>query len=146
SLVAGKVGYAPMPAGPAGSKPTGGAWSLSMSSASKNKDAAFLFLTWITSPEISQKLALDSGVAARASALNAPGLAEKYPSDWLEAFQHGLAADVPEAVTFPLITRSEEYLDTIGTAFNALILKEQDVKTVLDDAAEKVTALFNLEK
>lgn len=142
SLVAGKVGYAPMPAGPAGSKPTGGAWSISMSSASKKKEAAFLFMTWITSPEVSQTLALESGLAARASALNAPGLSEKYPADWLAAFQHGLAAEVPELTTFPMISRNEEYLDTIGSAFNSLILEKQDVKTVLDEAAVKVTELF----
>ena len=141
SLVAGKVGYAPMPAGPAGSKPTGGAWAVSMSSASKNKDAAFLFLAWITGPETSVKLALEGGIAARASALGDPALAAKYPSDWLTAFKAGLAAEVPE-VTFPLISKNEEYLDTIGTAFNSLILKKQDVKKVLDDAAAKVTKIF----
>ncbi len=141
SLVAGKVGYAPMPAGPAGSKPTGGAWAVSMSSASKNKDAAFLFLAWITGPETSVKLALEGGIAARASALGDPALAAKYPSDWLAAFKAGLAAEVPE-VTFPLISKNEEYLDTIGTAFNSLILKKQDVKKVLDDAAAKVTKIF----
>lgn len=141
SLVAGKVGYAPMPAGPAGSKPTGGAWAVSMSSASKNKDAAFLFLAWITGPETSVKLALEGGIAARASALGDSALAAKYPSDWLTAFKAGLAAEVPE-VTFPLISKNEEYLDTIGTAFNSLILKKQDVKKVLDDAAAKVTKIF----
>jgi multiple sugar transport system substrate-binding protein len=141
SLVAGKVGYAPMPAGPAGSKPTGGAWAVSMSSGSRNKDAAFLFLAWVTGPEISTKLALEAGIAARSSALSDPKLAEKYPADWLKAFQAGLAAEVPE-LTFPLISRNEEYLDTIGTAFNSLILKKQDVKKVLDEAAVKVTALF----
>ncbi len=141
SLVAGKVGYAPMPAGPAGSKPTGGAWAVSMSSASRNKDAAFLFLAWVTGPEVSTKLALESGIAARSSALSDPKLAEKYPAEWLKAFQAGLSAEVPE-LTFPLISKNEEYLDTIGTAFNSLILRKQDVKAVLDDAAIKVTALF----
>jgi len=141
SLVAGKVGYAPMPAGPAGSKPTGGAWAVSMSSASRNKDAAFLFLAWATSPEISTKLALEAGIAARASALSDPKLAEKYPADWLKAFQAGLSADVPE-LTFPLISRNEEYLDTIGTAFNSMILRKQDVKALLDETVVKVTELF----
>ena len=70
-----------------------------------------------------------------------PALAAKYPADWLTAFKAGLAAEVPE-VTFPLISKNEEYLDTIGTAFNSLILKKQDVKKVLDDAAAKVTKIF----
>lgn len=141
STVAGKVGYAPMPAGPAGSKPTGPAWSLSINSASKNKEAAFLFLTWITNPENSKKIALDGGLAVRGTALSSPELADIYPADWLQAFKSALEADVPE-MTFPLISKGEEYLDTIGTAFNSLILEEQDVKPVLDDAAEEVTELF----
>ena len=142
SKVAGKVGYAKMPSGPAGSKPTGGAWSVSMSSASKNKDAAFLFLAWVTGPEATTKIALEAGIAARASVLSDPSLAKKYPADWLAAFQHGLAADVPERTTFPQISKNEEYLDAIGSAFNSLILKKQDVKAVLDAACDKVTPLF----
>ena len=145
SLVAGKVGYAPMPAGPAGSKPTGGAWAISMSTASKKKDAAFMFLSWVTSPEVCVKLALEGGISARSSVLGHPSLAAKYPADWLSAFSAGLAADVPE-LTFPLISKNEEYLDTIGTAFNSLILKKQDVKAVLDDAAIKVTKIFQESK
>ncbi|QQO10172.1 ABC transporter substrate-binding protein [Breznakiella homolactica] len=145
SQVAGKVGYAPMPAGPAGSKPTGGAWAVSMSTASKHKDAAFLFLSWITGPEVSKQLALEGGIAARGSFLNDPELVNKYPADWLAAYQHGLAAEVPET-TFPIISKNEEYLDTIGTAFNSLILRKRDVKPVLDDAAAKVTILFQESK
>lgn len=141
STVVGKVGYAPMPAGPAGSKPTGGAWALSLSSSSKNKEAAFLFLQWITSPEVCERLAVEGGVAARVSSFNSEELKAKYPATWLSAFQAGLAADVPE-VTFPTISKSEEYLDVIGTAFNSLIQKEQDVKSVLDKACVQVTELF----
>jgi multiple sugar transport system substrate-binding protein len=145
SQVAGKVGYAPMPAGPAGSKPTGGAWAVSMSTASKNKEAAFLFLAWVTGPEISKKLAIEGGIAARGALLSDPELARKYPLDWLTAYQNALAVDVPET-TFPIISKNEEYLDTIGTAFNSLILRKRDVKPVLDEAAEKVTVLFRESK
>lgn len=145
STVAGKVGYAPMPAGPAGSKPTGGAWAMSMSSSSKNKDAAWLLLSWLTSPETSKELAAISGVASRVSALSSDEIKEAFPEDWLTALQAGLAAEVEET-TFPTISRNEEYLDTIGTAFNSLIQKEQDVQKVLDDAVVKVNRLFDLEK
>ena len=145
SIVSGKVGYAPMPAGPAGSKPTGGAWAMSMSASSKNKDAAWLLLQWLTCPETSKKLAAISGVASRVSALSSEEVKAKFPEDWLKAFQAGLVAEVEET-TFPTISRNEEYLDTIGTAFNSLIQKEQDVQAVLDDAANKVTELFELEK
>ena len=145
STVSGKVGYAPMPAGPAGSKPTGGAWSLSMSSASKNKEASFLLLQWLTSPETSEKIVLDAGIAARISSYATPALKEKYPETWLSAFSAGLAAEVPE-VTFPLISRNEEYLDTIGTAFNSLIQRKQNVQSLMDETVKKVNVLFEFDK
>jgi multiple sugar transport system substrate-binding protein len=145
STVAGKVGYAPMPAGPAGSKPTGGAWALSLSSASRNKDAAFMLLAWLTSPEISEKLALEAGISARVSSFESPALKEKYPETWLSAFAAALAAEVPE-VTFPLISRNEEYLDTIGTAFNSLIQRKQDVQKLMDETVKKVDELFAFDK
>lgn len=143
SSVSGKVGYAPMPAGPAGSKPTGDAWSMAMSSSSKNKEAAMLLLQWLTCPETSEKIAVISGLAARLSVLDSPSVAEKFPSDWLAAFKAGIAAEVEET-TFPNISRSEEYLDVIGGAFNSLIQKQQPVKPVLDDAVVKVTELFKI--
>ncbi len=141
STVAGKVGYAPMPAGPAGSKPTGGAWAMSMSSSSQHKEAAFLLLQWLTCPETSLKLAIEGGISARVSAFQSEELASKYPASWLSAFSAALAAEVPE-VTFPLISRNEEYLDVIGTAFNLMIQKEVDVQALMDETVKKVDILF----
>jgi multiple sugar transport system substrate-binding protein len=51
SKVAGKVGYALLPPGPAGTTYSGlFTWALGMSSATKNKGAAWLFIQWATSP------------------------------------------------------------------------------------------------
>lgn len=51
SKVAGKVGYALMPPGPAGKTYSGlWTWALGMSKATKNKEAAWLFIQWATSP------------------------------------------------------------------------------------------------
>jgi multiple sugar transport system substrate-binding protein len=51
SKVAGKVGYALLPAGPGGSTYSGlFTWALGMSKATKNKEAAWLFIQWATSP------------------------------------------------------------------------------------------------
>jgi len=51
SKVAGKVGYALLPPGPAGTTYSGlYTWALGMSSATKNKGAAWLFIQWATSP------------------------------------------------------------------------------------------------
>ena len=51
SKVAGKVGYALLPSGPAGTTYSGlFTWALGMSSATKNKGAAWYFIQWATSP------------------------------------------------------------------------------------------------
>jgi len=48
--IAGKVGYAPMPGG----RPTlAGGFGLGVSSITKNKDAAYLFIQWLNSPDTS---------------------------------------------------------------------------------------------
>jgi multiple sugar transport system substrate-binding protein len=140
SQVAGKVGYAPLPAGPAGSKPAGGAWAIGMSSASKNKEAAFLFIAWATSPETMVDIALEGGITTRGSVLDSPALAQKYPKDWLSATKQGYSVTVPK--TFPLLSKVEEYLDTVGGAVNAMILGQGDPQTLLDEAAAKANTLF----
>jgi multiple sugar transport system substrate-binding protein len=51
SKVAGKVGYALLPAGPGGKTYSGlWTWALGISNATKNKDAAWLFVQWATAP------------------------------------------------------------------------------------------------
>jgi len=51
SKVAGKVGYALIPAGPAGKTYSAlWTWGLGISKATKNKEAAWLFLQWATAP------------------------------------------------------------------------------------------------
>lgn len=50
SPIKGKMGYALAPAGPGkGNTQTIGGWGLAMTSSSKNQDAAFKYLTWVTS-------------------------------------------------------------------------------------------------
>lgn len=52
SKVAGKVGYTLIPAGPGGKTQAGlYTWSLGLSKATKNKEAAWLFLQWATSQQ-----------------------------------------------------------------------------------------------
>ncbi len=75
SKVAGKVGYALIPAGPGG-KPYSGlwTWALGISKATKNKEAAWLFVEWATS----QRTLLNATVdyrnydPSRASIMNDP--------------------------------------------------------------------------
>jgi ABC-type glycerol-3-phosphate transport system substrate-binding protein len=59
SKVVGKIGYAPVPAGPAGQDPAIACASLNINAKSKNKGAAWEFIKWATSSESQLKMSLD---------------------------------------------------------------------------------------
>ena len=67
SRVVGKIGVFALPPGPGGSHPTVLQWGISISAHSKNKDAAWEFIRWATSPEIQLKLAQKGIASPRAS-------------------------------------------------------------------------------
>jgi len=78
SAVKGKMGYAMSPAGPGkGNTQTVGGWGLALTTSSKQKDAAFDFMTWVTSKDYVQLVAEKKGwlnvlTGARASTYEAP--------------------------------------------------------------------------
>lgn len=58
SEIRGKLGYAMSPSGPGkGNTQTTGGWGLAIPSSSKNKDAAFKFISWVTSRDYVQQVA-----------------------------------------------------------------------------------------
>jgi sorbitol/mannitol transport system substrate-binding protein len=78
SAVAGQMGYAMSPSGPGkGNTQTIGGWGLGLTTSSKNQDAAFDFMTWVTSKEYVELVAEEKGwlnvlTGARASTYEAP--------------------------------------------------------------------------
>jgi multiple sugar transport system substrate-binding protein len=106
SKVAGKVGFAPFPAGPAGSKPYNvPSWALGVNEASKNQANAWKFIEWATSKD--QTLANQkSGVpGARTSVWADPEGTSTYPKDLAAAIaistQNGIGHDRPLVVKVP---------------------------------------------
>ena len=106
SKVSGTVGFAPFPAGPAGSKPYNvPSWALGINDASKNKDNAWKFIQWATSKD--QVLANQkSGVpGARKSVWSDPEGTSTYPKDLAAAIavstENGVGHDRPLVVKVP---------------------------------------------
>ncbi|MBN8995097.1 MAG: sugar ABC transporter substrate-binding protein [Rhizobiales bacterium] len=137
STVAGKIGYAAMPAGPKGAFANTGSWMLSMSSSSKNKVGAALFLAWATGKETALKVGESAGLGVRASVFESPAVQAKYPAEWAKATAKSMQSVNPEP-GFPLITQIDEWLDIYGGAVNATILKQADAQTNLSAAAKKM--------
>lgn len=134
TTVAGKVGYAVVPGG----RPTlAGGFALSISSDSKNKDAAYLFIQWMTSPEISlQRVMLPFALRDpyRLSHFESP----LYRSAWEGAGEYldVLNQSANQGQLELGIPGAREYLDTLDHALTAAY-GGTDPKQALDEAAAK---------
>ena len=81
SSVAGKVGVAPLPHFPDGRSAAAlGGYQYGVNAASKNRDAAIEFVTWMSSPETQLRFASDMGLApTRPGVFDDPALAKSQP-------------------------------------------------------------------
>ncbi|GAA4520023.1 MULTISPECIES: ABC transporter substrate-binding protein [Nonomuraea] len=113
SKVSDQVGFAPFPAGPAGSKPYNiPSWALGINDASENTENAWKFIEWATGKE--QTLAQQkSGVpGARTSVWADPEGVSTFPEDLAEA----IAASTENGVGHdrPLVVKVAEAREIVG--------------------------------
>jgi len=104
SKVSDTVGFAQLPAGPAGSKPYNiPSWGLAVNSASSNQDNAWKFIQWATSKDRTMAAQKAGVPGARASVWADPAGTSTYPKDLAEAIsasaKNGVGHDRPEVVT-----------------------------------------------
>ena len=104
SKVADTVGFAQLPAGPAGSKPYNiPSWGLAINQASSNQDNAWKFIQWATSKERTLEAQKAGVPGPRASVWADPAGTSTYPKDLAEAIaasaKAGVGHDRPEVVT-----------------------------------------------
>lgn len=104
SKVADKVGFAPLPAGPAGSKPYNiPSWALGLNQNSSNQDNAWKFIQWATSKERTLAAQKAGVPGPRTSVWSNPDGTSTYPKDLADAIsasaKNGVGHDRPEVVT-----------------------------------------------
>ncbi|SKB55658.1 carbohydrate ABC transporter substrate-binding protein, CUT1 family (TC 3.A.1.1.-) [Arthrobacter sp. 49Tsu3.1M3] len=104
SKVADTVGFASLPAGPAGSKPYNiPSWGLAINQASSNQDNAWKFIQWATSKERTLEAQKAGVPGPRASVWADQAGTSTYPKDLAEAIsasaKNGVGHDRPEVVT-----------------------------------------------
>ncbi|WP_427129217.1 ABC transporter substrate-binding protein [Pseudarthrobacter sp. S9] len=104
SKVADTVGFAAMPAGPAGSKPYNiPSWGLAVNQSSGNQDNAWKFIQWATSKDRTLAAQKAGVPGPRASVWADPSGTSTYPKDLAEAIaasaKTGVGHDRPEVVT-----------------------------------------------
>jgi multiple sugar transport system substrate-binding protein len=144
STVSDKIGFAPFPAGPAGSKPYNvAAWAVGVNEASANKDAAWQFIKWATSKEITIATAKKGVMGARASVWATDEATADYPTDLISAIQingqNGVGLDRPlviavakarEVVGEPIVVAIaggdlKESIDKANANFDAFLLDDK---------------------
>lgn len=137
SKVVGKVGYGVMPPGPKAQVSATFGDGIGVSSFSKKKEAAFLYIVWATNKAMQARmLATGSGAPVRLSAYgDKDAIANlKVPAAWLTAVAESLRIAKPG---LPIIEPVTEFRDVYGIALNNML-------TGADPAAElkKATAEF----
>jgi multiple sugar transport system substrate-binding protein len=144
--IAGKVGYA-LP--PGGHPELAAGFALSISSTSKNKDAAYLFIQWLNSEEIStQRVELPTTLRDpfRVSHYTNPGYLALWPDakDYLATLKQ---ASETGLLDLSLI-QTDKYEEVLRQVMSKLWAGE-DPKTILDKAAadwDAITAKIGVDK
>jgi len=138
SKVAGKVGYAKLPAGPKRDAPTIYVYGMAMSSQSKHKDATWYWIQWISSPAVQIRGMLKGVAAVRASAWKSPEFLKTAKKDWVEAAQATLQKGNDEWA--PPVISVPEARDIVGLPITVAV-EGGDVKAACDRANRNLEAL-----
>jgi len=120
SKIVGKVGYAVLPAGPAGHFAPTFTNAMAVSAQSRNKEAAYLLIQWATTKKMCVRELLAGVGVGRVSPWNDPEVKAKpkMPADWYTAYLESLKigrAGLPEIVDVT------QYRDIIGVAIQKAI-------------------------
>jgi multiple sugar transport system substrate-binding protein len=143
STVSKQVGVATFPAGPAGNHPCMVTpWALAISSQSKHKDAAWKFVQWATSKEISVKAALIGSTMPRTSLWKDRKVQEKIHPDLAATFEKSGPIGTP--YDKPVMTAVTEARDAIGDVILESIITggDGDIEGKAKIAVQEVNKLL----
>jgi multiple sugar transport system substrate-binding protein len=121
SRIAGKVGYAMVPAGPKGQYSATYGDGIGIAAASRNKEAAYLLCQWVVSKPIGARLLqAGGGVPFRNSILNDTEVRNgvKLPKEWLQSV---IDAAKISKLGLPVIIPVAEFRDLVGAAVTATL-------------------------
>jgi multiple sugar transport system substrate-binding protein len=135
SLVGDRTGFAPFPAGPAGSRPYNiASWGLAVNAFSQRRDAAWQFLRWASSPATVLAMQRDGIPGARTSVWQSPEARAGFPPDLAASMEAGTATGVPR--DRPDVVQVGRARDIVGRPMVAAILGEDFVAEARDTSDE----------
>lgn len=138
SRIDGKVGFALHPTDIRCGSETGG-FAMGIPANSKNKEAAFLFIQWMTTKQADRRVVELGGDPIRISTLTDPEFSKKYPEYPVIAEQ--LKCADPD--WRPLIPEWNELnIKVLGIALHEVITTDKPIQPILDEAANKARAIM----
>lgn len=135
SKIADRIGWAPFPAGPAGSHPVAHVWSVSISHFSKNKEAAFRYITYLLDKKNVQAYLDAGGVPPRISVLTSPSLKDR-PALALSA--KGLST----AIGVPFVSEYIKLEEVLSMELSEALAGKKSAEKALKDAAKQMKSLL----
>jgi multiple sugar transport system substrate-binding protein len=142
SRVAGKVGYGVVPAGPSARHTAIFPDGMGIAEASKNKDAAFLYLMWaLGKANQARMLKLGAGVPARVSPLgDADAMAgSPFGKEWADAMRVSAGIALP---CLPQVQPVTEFRDIFGVALTNM-LGGADIRSELKKATAEYKPILD---
>lgn len=115
-----------------------GGWGIGINASStpEKQEAAWVFIKWLTSPEIQKEWIRHDGAPIRRSTLTDPDLNKEYP--WfpilLESFEKGDGNYRPRIPTYSIIQ------DALGTYVNAFLVGQETAESALEKAQAQIEA------
>ncbi|MEZ5835596.1 MAG: extracellular solute-binding protein [Geminicoccaceae bacterium] len=138
SKVDGKVGFALHPTGVRCGSETGG-FAIGIPANSQHKEAAFLFIQYMTSRAGDRRMVELGGDPVRISTLQDPEFVEKFPEYTVVSEQ--LPCADPD--WRPLIPEWNELnIDVLGQALTKVITTDDPIQPIMDEAADKARAIM----
>jgi multiple sugar transport system substrate-binding protein len=115
-----------------------GIWLAAIPESSENKDAAFDFLTFLTSAEMQERLAMEAGVPpTRVSVHEIPALQEKY--FWYPAQLDGLQ----NGVARPRTNQWAEIEAALGDYLQRALIGDLSAERALREADNRIQDIVN---
>lgn len=135
SKVVGDIAFAEMPKGPTGKRASIlGLWTIGIGQASKNKDAAALFLNYLSQVDVAKKMAFSGTVGATMSKI--------YEDPAAPRFYPVLGKVLNYVQVPPLIPESEQWFLSIGTALQEALSGTKTPQQAMDDSVKQVDEIL----
>jgi len=143
STVADKVGFVPTPTGPEGDASALAGWNMSISSISKNKEAAWAFIVYMNSKENAKTYVENGGVPVRTSIYQDPEMVAKdssYPVQ-LEALADANVLVEKGISWIPPHEKLGQILDRVGYYVSSAMAGEMTVEDAAVKSQEEVVSI-----